>query len=112
MTNYEFGDLILVPFPFTDHETTKKRPAVVVSSAKYNSERPDVVLVAVTSAKAGHVYFGDVNVELWKEAGLLKPSTLKAIFSTLEKRLIYRKLGKLQSEDKAALHRMLLTSLG
>ncbi|MEH2305953.1 hypothetical protein [Nostoc sp.] len=32
MTNYEFGDVVLVPFPFTDQTTTKKRPAVVVSS--------------------------------------------------------------------------------
>jgi mRNA interferase MazF len=31
MTGSEFGDLVLVPFPFTDQSTTKRRPAVVVS---------------------------------------------------------------------------------
>jgi mRNA interferase MazF len=31
-TIYSFGDVILVPFPFTDQTATKKRPAVVVSS--------------------------------------------------------------------------------
>ncbi|MFN6463580.1 MAG: type II toxin-antitoxin system PemK/MazF family toxin [Nostoc sp. DedVER02] len=36
MTNYEFGDVVLVPFPFTDQTTTKKRPAVVVSSNSIN----------------------------------------------------------------------------
>jgi mRNA interferase MazF len=51
MTDYDFGDVVLVPFPFTDQTTTKKRPAVVVSSAAYNSERPDIVLIAVTSRK-------------------------------------------------------------
>ncbi len=31
MTNYDFGEVVLVPFPFTDQTTTKKRPAVIVS---------------------------------------------------------------------------------
>jgi mRNA interferase MazF len=33
MTNasgFDFGDVVLVPFPFTDQSGTKKRPAVVV----------------------------------------------------------------------------------
>jgi mRNA interferase MazF len=30
-TAYKFGDVVLVPFPFTDQTATKKRPAVVVS---------------------------------------------------------------------------------
>jgi mRNA interferase MazF len=49
MTNSEFGDIILVPFPFTDQSTSKKRPAVVISSNHYNTERPDLIIMAVTS---------------------------------------------------------------
>ncbi len=49
MTLFEFGDIILVPFPFTDQSATKKRPAVVISSAIYNTERPDLIIMAVTS---------------------------------------------------------------
>ena len=33
--SFEFGDIVLVPFPFTEQTTTKKRPAVVVSSSEY-----------------------------------------------------------------------------
>ena len=35
MTSYNFGDVVLVPFPFTDQTTNKKRPAVVISSDVY-----------------------------------------------------------------------------
>jgi hypothetical protein len=49
MTAYGFGDVVLVPFPFTDQTGTKKRPAAVISSSAYHRERSDVVLMAVTS---------------------------------------------------------------
>ena len=49
MTNYEFGDVVLVPFPFTDQTTTKKRPAIVVSSADYHLQRLDLILIGVSS---------------------------------------------------------------
>ena len=54
ITSFEFGDIILVPFPFTDQSTTKKRPAVVISSETYNTERPDLIIMAVTSQIASH----------------------------------------------------------
>ena len=40
MTSYNFGDVVLVPFPFTDQTTNKKRPAVVISSDVYNQNIP------------------------------------------------------------------------
>lgn len=49
MTGCEFGNVLFVPFPFTDQSTTKRRPAVVVSSATYHRERPDLVILAITS---------------------------------------------------------------
>ena len=31
----QFGDVLLVPFPFTNQQATKQRPAVVVSTPAY-----------------------------------------------------------------------------
>lgn len=49
MTVYDFGDVVLMPFPFTDQTGTKKRPAGVVSSSAYNAARRDLVVMAITS---------------------------------------------------------------
>ncbi len=49
MTSYNFGDVVLVPFPFTDQTTNKKRPAVVISSDVYNAEYLDRILMGITS---------------------------------------------------------------
>ena len=57
MTSFKQGNVLLVPFPFTDQTSTKKRPAVIVSSSTYNRERPDIVLVAVTSQMQRPVVF-------------------------------------------------------
>ena len=102
-THFEFGDIVLVRFPFTDQSTTKKRPAVVVSSADYNARRPDVVVVAVSSRIRMPTAFGELILEDWKEAGLLAPSTIKPVLATIEKALVLRRLGRLEAGDRANL---------
>jgi len=59
---YEFGDVVLVPFPFTNLTTSKQRPAVIISSADYASARPDIVLMAITSQIRSPIGFADTLV--------------------------------------------------
>jgi mRNA interferase MazF len=107
MTSYDFGDIVLVPFPFTDQSGIKKRPAVIVSSAAYNAARLDLILMAVTSQVKPVTAFGELIISGWQKAGLLKPSVVKPVMTTVERRLIIRQLGRLEQTDRTALHNML-----
>jgi mRNA interferase MazF len=82
--HFDFGDVVLVPFPFTSQTASKKRPAVVVSSPAYNTARPDLVVMAITRQLRPSLGFGDTPVGRWEAAGLLKPSAVKPVFATLE----------------------------
>jgi mRNA interferase MazF len=94
---YEFGAIVLVPFPFTDQSASKRRPAVVVSNRAYNARRLDVVVMAVIG---------------WQSAGLLKPSAVKPVFATLEQRLLIRQLGFLAAADQTALRKAISETIG
>jgi mRNA interferase MazF len=107
MTRFEFGDVVLVPFPFTDQSTTKKRPAVVISSQAYNTERPDLIIMAVTSQLKPTAILGEVIMQDWQAAGLLKPSAIKPVITTIEKALVIRTMGQLKDNDRVALQESL-----
>jgi mRNA interferase MazF len=112
MTHFEFGDIVLVPFPFTDQTTTKKRPAVVISSEAYNAERPDIIIMAVTSQFKPSAIIGEIIVKEWREAGLLKPSIVKPVITTIEKPLVIKTMGRLNKIDQNALEESLKFILG
>lgn len=110
--NFKFGDVLLVPFPFTDLSASKKRPAIVVSSELYHHERNDVIVTAVTGYRDVPVYQGDVVIAAWKAAGFLKASIIKPVLTTLEISLVIRKLGALQEDDTKALRSALHLVIG
>lgn len=96
---HSFGDVVLVPFPFTDQSGTKKRPAAVVSSSGYNAGRRDLVIMAITSQVRQPLGFGEALVNDWQSAGLIKPSVLKPVLTTIEQGLVIRTMGTLSAAD-------------
>ena len=109
---FDFGDIVLVRFPFTNQSSEKQRPAVVVSPRAYNDIRPDVIMMAVTSQLRATAQFGEVWLSGWQAAGLLKPSAVKPVIATLEREGIIRSLGKLEAKDAEALRATLREILG
>jgi len=107
MTRYNRGDVILVPFPFSDQTAAKKRPAIIVSSDTYNSISQDIVIITVTGQIRSHIGVGEFLIEDWQSAGLLRPSAVKSAISTIEQRLVLKILGRLSSKDVSTLEEAL-----
>jgi mRNA interferase MazF len=107
MTRFSKGDVILVPFPFSDQTTTKKRPAVVVSADNYNNTSQDIIIMAITGQTSSYIGIGEFLIEDWQGAGLLKSSAVKSAISTIEQRLVVKSLGRLSSKDLSTLHKAL-----
>ena len=110
-TNFEFGDVVLVPFPFTDQTTSKKRPAVVVSSQTLHRENADLVLMAVTSTTRPWSTL-EVEITGWEAAGLLHPCVVKPVVFSIERRMVLKRLGRLHQHDQRALRNAISAILG
>lgn len=111
-SRFSFGDVMLVPFPFTDQSGTKKRPAVVVSSHSYNASRRDIVIMAITSQVRTPLGFGEAMVADWQSAGLIKASVLKPVFTTIEQGLTIRTMGALATADIKKLREIIADVIG
>lgn len=61
----------------------------------------------MTSYDFGDIAFGEVMITDWQKAGLLKPSVIKPVMTTVERRLIIRQLGQLEQADRTALRNTL-----
>ena len=93
-------DVVVVPFPFTDREAQRRRPALVVSSSAFNAAHHQSILTMITSA--GEEWPSDVAIRDWREAGLGVPCRVRLKLFTLDDALVVRKAGALSERDAAA----------
>jgi mRNA interferase MazF len=99
---YDAFDVVLVPFPFTDKTTVKKRPAMVLSSARFQHEHQHLTLAMITTA--GHSAWAcDVPLGNWVAAGLNAPSIFRLKVFTLDSMFIIKKLGCIADSDRPAI---------
>jgi len=92
--------VVVVPFPFTDRASTKRRPALVLSGRPFNRSGHSV-LAMITSAS--HLPWpGDTPIRSLEHAGLTAPSLVRMKLFTLDNRFITRRIGTLDEPDQAA----------
>ncbi len=91
-------DIILVPFPFTDLTTSKKRPALVISPDNYNRGQ-DLIIAFITSQLNTKPRPGDYLIGAWRESGLPKPSMLRMKIATIDRNIVIKKLGVLVADE-------------
>jgi mRNA interferase MazF len=107
---YSTGDVVLVPFPFTDLSATRVRPAVVVSSPDYEAQTGDIILTMVTSQRHGTPT--DFALDDWRDAGLVQPSWVRIKLATLDNRLVQFSPGRLSKRDASKMEESIRLALG
>ncbi len=94
----EQGNIVLIPFPFTDLSSAKQRPALVLSKSSYNKATEDIITCGITSnlQNAGNsVLIDDADLS---EGTLRAKSRVKVgkIF-TLKQSLVRKTVAKLKT---------------
>ncbi len=106
------GDVVLIPFPYTDLSASKTRPAVVVSSDIYHTRRSELLLAYVSSRISQVDPAIDYVLTDWEDAGLLKPSYVRPKVAAIEPTLIVHCVGALSNRDLLEVDSCLRRALG
>lgn len=97
--DFEPFDVVVVPFPFTDQAATRRRPALVLSSAAFNRRHDQVVLAMITTARQSD-WPSDVQLNGWQSAGLTVPCVVRLKLFTLDKAVVVKRAGALTDGDR------------
>ncbi|MBS0582079.1 MAG: type II toxin-antitoxin system PemK/MazF family toxin [Proteobacteria bacterium] len=107
MRSFESGDVVKVPFPYTDRATRQRRPALVVSAAPLQKNHGLLWVLMITSAE-NRGWDGDVMVSDLDAAGLPVPSVIRtAKIATIEARDA-EALGRISARQRTQVHKKLL----
>lgn len=95
MAAFVKGDVVVVPFPFSDLSSAKRRPALVLAAL----EGDDVILCQITSKDINDSYAVMVDDSDFEDGGLQQISNIRPnkIF-TADKHIILYRLGSLNIE--------------
>lgn len=94
MERFVKGDIVVVPFPFSDLSRSKRRPALVVQ----HFDGEDLLLAQITSKTVRDHFTIPLNENEFESGSLNKPSNIRPnkLF-TCSKNLILYKIGSLKT---------------
>jgi len=109
---FERYTVVRVPFPFTDRNTSKNRPALVLSDpTAFNTQAGHSVMAMITS-EANSPWPLDCALTDLTAAGLPAASKVRFKLFTLDHRLVRGEIGKLAPVDVATVRAGLASLLG
>ena len=89
---YKRGEIVLIPVPFTDLTASKRRPVLVVSNDRHNTENSDMIVVAITSNLI-QVGIPIANSDM-TSGQLPKPSIIRSDkIYTLDQKIVVKTIG-------------------
>jgi mRNA interferase MazF len=107
MASFKQGDVVKVPFPYTDRATRQSRPALVVSAGGLEKAHNLLWVIMITSAE-NRGWPDDVAVNNLSLAGLPAPSVIRVAKIATIDASDATKLGKIS----AALVKQVLGGIG
>jgi mRNA interferase MazF len=92
---YSYGDIVVLPFSYTDLASSKRRPALVL----LNTDDGDLLVARITSKEYRTAY--DIPLIQWSSLGLLVPSFVRLHkLLTIEATHVHKSLGSLEPMEK------------
>jgi len=102
------GDIVLVPVPFTDLSSQKRRPVIVVSSNEYNAAGLDMVVVAMTSNPVQTPWSFPISAGDLADGRLNRPGTVRGDkIYTLSQALAVTRFGGVSEDVLTRIRRVL-----
>ncbi len=91
MERFVKGDVVVLPYPFTDSSQTKRRPALIIS----NQVNEDIIACQITSRSGNNAIA--LGKEHFEKGNLSAESYIKPFhIFTIKTRRIYYKVGQLK----------------
>ena len=104
----EQGDIVLIPIPFTDLSSSKRRPAIVVSCDAYNGATDDMIVVTMTSNPAPAPYSFTITSSDLALGRLNRPGTVRVDkIYTLSQTLMVARFGRVNDATLGRIERVL-----
>jgi mRNA interferase MazF len=95
MATFVKGDVVIVPFPFSDLTQTKRRPALVIA----NLTGDDLILCQITSQNITDSYAVSLTNADFNTGGLNQNSNIRpSRLFTADKQIILYKAGQIKPE--------------
>ena len=89
------GDIVLIPVPFTDLSSQRRRPVIVISNDTYNRKTEDIVVVAMTSNPASVEYSFTIDSSDLKQGKLNRPGKIRVDkIYTLSQSIVFKTFGR------------------
>jgi mRNA interferase MazF len=95
----DFGDVVVLPFPFVDLAAEKRRPSLILSRKSFNDVHSHSVCAMITTASHSK-WPSDIAIEDLKRAGLNRPCVVRWKLFTLPNSFIVRRAGSLATGDR------------